>query len=294
MTHGEIPCLVNSMMFFPVPVYVGLPGCWRISYVLANAHASFVGKTNVDTIEMHARQLAIVGGLIEEALSAAIPSSVFVNGHTLENGGNGDLIGIDPIRLGRREVVMTHGNLVFMESDSDGIAHVTRLPRDTQRPKAYKEGSAYVLENRHFKLTISNGRITSLIDIPHQRELILAGSSATNGGLMTYDDFPTAYDAWDAEIYHLDCKHVIAFTEIEVALNDPLRASLRATAKFGKSTVTLTVSDMRLLNDSVGLLLHGLPYQSSPWMLFHQTWIHRLGLGLGSTPSLIGMKPTNS
>ncbi len=34
---------------------------------------------------------------------------------------------------------------------------------------------------------------------------------------------------------------MIDFTEVEVALNDPLRASLKARAKFGKSTVTLTV-----------------------------------------------------
>jgi alpha-mannosidase len=51
-----------------------------------------------------------------------------------------------------------------------------------------------------------------------------------------------AYDAWDAEIYHLDCSHVIDFDEVEIKDIGPLRASLLATAKFGDSTVAMTVS----------------------------------------------------
>jgi len=130
----------------------------------------------------------------------------------------------------------------YLQTADDGSDRVIDVSDKVTAPKAYVNGSDYVLENAHFRLTISSGRITSLYDILSERELILAGSSAETGGLMTYDDFPLAYDAWDAEIYHLDCSHIIDFTEVKVGMQGPLRASLVATAKFGKSTVAMTVS----------------------------------------------------
>ena len=63
-------------------------------------------------------------------------------------------------------------------------------------------------------------------------------------GLVIFEDFPLQYDAWDVEIYHLDSCRSIKFDEVSVSLQDPLRASLRAVAKFGKSTAALTVSPL--------------------------------------------------
>ena len=82
--------------------------------------------------------------------------------------------------------------------------------------------------------------MTSLIDLALNRELILAGPGAETGGLMLYEDYPLAYDAWDVEIYHLQSYQTILFDQIEL-VEAPLRASLVATARFGKSTVKLTV-----------------------------------------------------
>jgi alpha-mannosidase len=96
------------------------------------------------------------------------------------------------------------------------------------------------LENDIFCLRITDGRITSLVDKRLDRELILAGPGAPDGGLIIYEDYPLRYDAWDAEIYHLDTYTLLSFDEVTVE-NTPLRSSLVATARFGKSVAKLTV-----------------------------------------------------
>jgi hypothetical protein len=60
---------------------------------------------------------------------------------------------------------------------------------------------------------------------------------------MIYEDLPLSYDAWDAEVYHLDMGREVIFEEVEV-FNGPLRSALRCTARFGKSRVVLVVSEI--------------------------------------------------
>lgn len=208
---------------------------------------------------MYEKQLAITAPLIQQALDVILPSAVTTNGHAETSKNNTKIAAADPVRLRRCEVIskdqslasvahLSHvqshssGALALLCTDESGNNHIVDSPEGIRTPKAFENGEAYVVENAHFRLTMSEGRITSLIDLIDSRELILAGSSAETGGLMTYDDFPLAYDAWDAEIYHLDCSHVINFDEVKIKDNGPLRASLLATAKFGESTVAMTVS----------------------------------------------------
>ncbi|KAG2746361.1 glycoside hydrolase family 38 protein [Suillus brevipes Sb2] len=51
----------------------------------------------------------------------------------------------------------------------------------------------FVLRNANARLTISEGRISSLIDVRLGRELIPKGSS---GGLVVFEDRPNYWDAW--------------------------------------------------------------------------------------------------
>lgn len=227
---------------------------------LANSPTKPSGKAIDDTLEMYEKQLTITAPLIEQALDVILPSAATSNGHAEAAKNSTCIAAADPVRLPRCEVVSldkslaglsplsriqnhTAGAFALLSTDESGNNHVVDSPEGIQSPKAYQHGEAYIVENAHFRLTISNGRITSLFDLVDSRELILAGNSAQTGGLMTYDDFPLAYDAWDAEIYHLDCSHVIDFSEVKVKDNGPLRASLLATAKFGDSTVAMVVSN---------------------------------------------------
>lgn len=149
---------------------------------------------------------------------------------------------VDPLRLKRSEVYSDQGKLSWLQSDDNGIGGLSTPNVDVQnRPRAYQSGKDWVLQNQNFKLTISSGRISSLVDLVADRELILPGPGADDGGLMVYEDYPLAYDAWDVEIYHLDSFLSLKFEEVE-AVEDDLRASLVATARIGKSTAKLTVS----------------------------------------------------
>lgn len=181
--------------------------------------------------------------LLEEALDVLYPTGT----------GDTKLIAVDAIRSRRKEVISlgelpsVHAAngagpcLGYLESDQSGIGAIMPLPTAAVSPRAYVEGDAHILENADFRMAVSNGRITSIVDRALQRELIKPASGAETAGLMLYSDLPLSYDAWDAEIYHLNCGIEVAFTCVEVLAVSPLRATLRAIARFGKSTATLDV-----------------------------------------------------
>jgi alpha-mannosidase len=160
---------------------------------------------------------------------------------------------IDALRLARSEVIAlpdvslpdktTNSTATYhlIDTDESGVGTVVESSSQRTSPSATSDGKSAVLENAHFRLEFKGGRLTSLFDIPLERELILPGPGADDAGLMLYDDYPLAYDAWDAEIYHLDQCRQLKFTSVEVTASHALRASIAATAVFGKSKVTLTV-----------------------------------------------------
>jgi alpha-mannosidase len=58
----------------------------------------------------------------------------------------------------------------------------------------YTNGSDhFVLRNEAVQLTISEGRITSLLDVKLGRELISEGQT---GGMVIFEDRPNSWDAW--------------------------------------------------------------------------------------------------
>lgn len=203
-----------------------------------------IRMANEDAWAIYDTRSAEAEGLIQQALSVLMSDPVPDKAST-EQGH--PITILDPLRFARQEVIEAPlevseqlGHL-WAETDVTGIGHVTEPPISLIGPSATVSGDQGVLENAHFRLTISEGRLKSLVDIQLQRELILPGPGADDAGLMLYDDLPLAYDAWDAEIYHLDQCRVIKFTKVEVGAQDSLRASIRATAEFGSSTVVLTV-----------------------------------------------------
>lgn len=185
-----------------------------------------------------------------------------------------DLAILDPIRMRSEEIVaipaslaggakvqhqkLTNGSVLAVSQTScNGVG---RLIESTYtKPSAESDGTRHTLSNAHFTLVIEDGRVTSLIDIALGRELILAGPRAESGGLDIFEDLPLAYDAWDAEIYHLDCAKTIKFDTVKVTESGPLRASLTGVAKFGKSVIEVTVSFNPYKTNSSSLLMRFLP-----------------------------------
>jgi len=190
-----------------------------------------------DVNEMNDKNSRKAKYLIEQALKAIYPQSKSISAPV-----NQSTLIIDPIRTERSELVANaHGEYVLIQTGKNGLGSIVPTPRNASAPLARSEGDCHVLENDHFKLVISGGRMTSLFDKRQARELILAGPGAPNGGLNLYEDYPLRYDAWDAEIYHLDMCTLLTFDEV-VLKQTPLRSSLTATARFGKSVAELKVN----------------------------------------------------
>ncbi|ORX36276.1 glycosyl hydrolases family 38 N-terminal domain-domain-containing protein [Kockovaella imperatae] len=144
-------------------------------------------------------------------------------------------------QLARSEVMRaSEGRHILVETDSYGVLQEISAS-DIGAPRAYKDGQMYKLENGDFSLTISHGRITSLVDLRLEKELIHPGPGASTGGLMLYEDYPLKFDAWDVEVYHLNSFEALEFEDI-YARQDSLRASLKAVVTFGDSQATLTFS----------------------------------------------------
>lgn len=184
-----------------------------------------------DALDIYARRVSEVQSLTQAALFA------------LNGGGKEASIVFDPYRLPRATFVEVDGRLAPFAIDSAGIGSVINVDR-LASPTVHHTGEGFELSNGRLRLTIAGGRLTSLYDLQTRRELIRPGPGTGTGGLMLYEDFPLAYDAWDAEVYHQDCGREIRFDSIEPA-SEPFRASLKCTARFHSSTVVVTVSKGR-------------------------------------------------
>ncbi|KAF7337346.1 Glycoside hydrolase family 38 protein [Mycena sanguinolenta] len=97
----------------------------------------------------------------------------------------------------------------------------------------------FVLRNASMQLTISRGRITSLLDVQLGRELIQKGAT---GGLVIFEDRPNYWDAWDVEIHHLEKATQLEFTKVSVVAQGPLRASVETEVVYGQSRINVTIS----------------------------------------------------
>jgi alpha-mannosidase len=218
---------------------------------------SSIEMVNDDARAIYVERIAQAEGLLDDALSALYPGSSPTNGSV--DGKDQEVVVLDPARLTRDEVIEVadsvadltktisqkvdaQSSLALMRSGPEGLGHLVD-DDGFLAPIANQLGEVYELSNADFHLTIAFGRITSLVDVRLERELIVPGPGSENAGLILYDDFPLAYDAWDAEVYHLECGQALKFDKVEIAANGPLRASLRATCSFGKSRAVLTVRE---------------------------------------------------
>ncbi|KIK34960.1 glycoside hydrolase family 38 protein [Suillus luteus UH-Slu-Lm8-n1] len=122
---------------------------------------------------------------------------------------------------------------------ASGVSDVPRSLVSVLKLKVFTNGTDhFVLRNANVQLTISEGRISSLIDVRLGRELIPKGSS---GGLVIFEDRPNYWDARDVEIHHLETATPLSFSQVRVIAEGPLRAAVQTQAKYGNSTIDVTV-----------------------------------------------------
>ncbi|KAJ7872246.1 glycoside hydrolase family 38 protein [Mycena leptocephala] len=135
-----------------------------------------------------------------------------------------------------------------------------------QPVSVYTNGSDhFVLRNASVQLTISKGRITSLVDVQLGRELIQEGAT---GGLVIFEDRPNFWDAWDVEIHHLEKATQLEFANVSVVAQGPLRASVRAEVEYGDSRISVTIS-LDAVPASTKLDSRGM-FRFDAWVDWHQ------------------------
>ncbi|KZS95622.1 hypothetical protein SISNIDRAFT_452270 [Sistotremastrum niveocremeum HHB9708] len=233
---------------------------------------SAIGMVYDDAEKLYAEVSKAGHQILEEAFQALFPSSISLpfspsSSSLPESSDKGSIIGYNTLPFARRAVIglplgtgvkgngmrgeavqiSKDGNVGYYLMDSSasegaGVVAPRGLFADIKPASAWTEGDKFVLGNSNVQLTIEEGRITSLIDVVLGRELIPDGES---GGLIWYNDRPNYWDAWDIEIHHLETPHPIAFSNISIAENGPVRASLIAEASYGGTTISITVPTLK-------------------------------------------------
>nr|XP_019042681.1 hypothetical protein I302_08386 [Kwoniella bestiolae CBS 10118]OCF21611.1 hypothetical protein I302_08386 [Kwoniella bestiolae CBS 10118] len=250
--YATLASLLNDTFQYP---HAELEDIWRD--VLLNQFHDVIPGTSIrmavdDALGIYDRRILQTKQLLDRVLST------FTSASADNNDGNEQVVVLDPHRLPRTEVIEIDPKAVTSESittqttasgtafgliqtDTSGLGSFISA-KNTTPPHVEQTGDTFILSNAHLRLTISSGRITSLKDLTLDRELIVLGPGADTGGLMLYEDFPLAYDAWDTEIYHLDCATTLFFDKVEIVDEGPLRATLRTESVFGTSKVVLKFS----------------------------------------------------
>lgn len=184
-----------------------------------------------DALEIYRKRTRQARQLIEAALLDLYPASQAVNQFSTGQ----DVIAIDPLR-GSRTGAVYLGDGVLRLRDGTVDEDASLLTSSVTM-----EDNTATLENEQLRMSISNGRISSVFDKRIDRELIKAGPGAESGGLNLYEDIPLEWDAWDVEIYHLQSYQELLFNKVE-KISLPGFVGIKSTAYFGKSIAELTVS----------------------------------------------------
>ncbi|KAF5376659.1 hypothetical protein D9615_007835 [Tricholomella constricta] len=228
---------------------------------------SSIGMVYDDAEKLYAEVRKDGEALLDEAFSVLFPDSVLLTRTTNPKSlpASGKIVGFNTTFFRRSDIIevplvgassglksqvlqtSSDGKTGYAVMNSPGGGSVgalctpaTGLHAQILPVSVFTNGSDnFVLRNSSVQLTISKGRISSLIDVKLGRELIAEGCT---GGLVIFEDQPNYWDAWDVEIHHLETAKRLEFTNVSVVAQGPLRGSVKAEVKYGKSTITVTIS----------------------------------------------------
>ncbi|KII92975.1 glycoside hydrolase family 38 protein [Plicaturopsis crispa FD-325 SS-3] len=224
---------------------------------------SAIGMVYDDAEKLYAEVQKEGKSIIEEAFDVLFPKSVPITVTTPSKSlsGAGRIVAFNTTFFPRRDIVQVPLKAAgrelkskVVQTSKDGavgyalmdctqntsLAISRGLYADCMPASVHTNGADhFVLKNSSVQLTISKGRITSLLDVQLGRELIQKGKT---GGLVIFEDRPNYWDAWDVEIHHLETATPLEFTNISVVAEGPLRASVQTQVKLGKSTINVTIS----------------------------------------------------
>ncbi|PGH28532.1 alpha-mannosidase [[Emmonsia] crescens] len=172
--------------------------------------------------------------------------------------GDRGLVAINTLPWPRSEIIRIDGattasgtpQYALAQGDM-GVIAVQPLGSIQSPSVSLKEVKAGVfrLSNSKLSLEVSNGVITSLVDLKEKREIIAKGGKANQ--LVIFDDKPLYWQAWDVEVYHLESRKELTSGTTKIAENSPHRVSVVTETKISdKSWVKTTISLTTTTDDS--------------------------------------------
>ncbi len=196
---------------------------------------------------------------IRERYEDAIQTGLDAIAHGLQPG-SGDVLVYNPLSWSRSDVAAVPRFLNLPGQhvlDFDGqeqtlvqLGGVPSLGYDTLQSEGLPlapaapatDGSLAVtpetLENQFFRLTLDNNReIKSLYDKRHGREVLDPDSYCRGNALLTFEDKPMNFDAWDIDIFYADkMTPVTELSGARILETGPLRATLEIRRSFGRGS----------------------------------------------------------
>lgn len=129
---------------------------------------------------------------------------------------------------------------------SDSLVYLTNLPAKGFRTYMFREEeiseSPFRIAERSLKTPYYDvifdeyGRMVSLYDREHHREIIQTGKTANS--FRVYEDKPMDYDNWDIDMYYTEKSwDVMEFTHFKWIAEGPVCACLMLERPFGKSRI---------------------------------------------------------
>ncbi|KAA1114831.1 Glycoside hydrolase, 38 vacuolar alpha mannosidase [Puccinia graminis f. sp. tritici] len=229
---------------------------------------SAIAKVYEDAEKLYAEVAQKGAALLEAARQSALYGSQAVDVVTASSNRGGNVVGLNTLSFPRQEILRvpleiydgrsafsasktdedsvfviakdaTGNGLIELESLSHLQEHIQLATASVGRD--VKTGEVcYFLANKALTVQISSqGRIVSIVDIELGRELILSGQSS---GFVIYQDQPLTFDAWNADIFHLDTKEIIDAINVKVVEPKGLRASIVVECVYKQSKISATIS----------------------------------------------------
>lgn len=105
----------------------------------------------------------------------------------------------------------------------------------------------WILSNSQYRVTVTQGTITSLYDLRRDREIIPDGARANQ--LVVFGDMPLYHQAWDVETYHLSQGRELEGGTSYLAESGPERVSVTTITKISESSSIKTTISLNAVID---------------------------------------------
>lgn len=144
---------------------------------------------------------------------------------------DGGILVYNPLSFENSGVVEVDGKKIFAENiPAKGYKVIKEYDTDNSVKATETE-----IENKFFKIKLSNGNIVRIYDKRNKRDVIKKGMRANV--LRAFEDYPKAFDNWEITSYYKDKMWELDETESVEVFNDGVCAGVKVKKRFDRSVI---------------------------------------------------------